>query len=82
MWFTGYREAKAVVPNYKALVLTPMQLHYQWLSARKANMPTACAPALKHVDTAPCHMPCLDAVWTAKVPKATIFSQTASKQGM
>ena len=44
MWFTGYREAKTVVPNYKALVLTPMKLQQQWLSARKANMPTACAP--------------------------------------
>ena len=74
MCLTGYREAKTVVPNYKALVLTPMKLQHQWLSARKANMPTACAP-LKHIGTAPCHMPCLDAVWKAKMPKATIFSQ-------
>ena len=72
MWFTGYREAKAVVPNYKALVLTPMQLQHQWLSARKANMPTHVPPL---IDTAPCHMPCLDAVWKAKMPKATIFSK-------
>ena len=82
MWFTGYREAKAVVPNYKALVLTPMKLQQQWLSARKANMPTACAPlnilVLHHVT---CHAWMQSGRQRCPRPQFSA-NKTASKQGM